>query len=332
MKEIFELIKKLTFGKIANYVKLNISYFFYFYFKGKNIKGLPYSLSVEPTNICNLNCLQCPTGQKILNRDTGNLKTETFNEIIKQNKKNLLTLILYFQGEPFIASKIYDFINIASKNNIYTITSTNGHYLSKENCKKIIKSGLNKLIISLDGTSQTEYEKYRQNGDFNKVISGIKNIIEVKKNLKSKLPVIELQFLVFRHNQHQIKDFFNLAKQLKVDKYKLKTAQIYDLKKDYNLIPTISKYSRYVKDKNGNYKIKNKLKNNCYRMWTSSVITWDGDVVPCCFDKDAKYKLGNINTHNFKQIWNNTKYYKFRDSIKNNRAKIDICQNCTQGL
>ncbi|RLD48488.1 MAG: radical SAM protein, partial [Bacteroidetes bacterium] len=303
MKETYFVIKKLTFSKIINYLKLNISYFFYFNLNKKKINGLPYSLSVETTNICNLNCLQCPTGQKTLTRPTGNITTETFNKIITQNKKNLISVILYFQGEPFISDKIYDFINIASENKIYTITSTNGHFLNKDNCKKIVKSKLNKLIISLDGTSQETYETYRKGGNYNTVIEGIKNITEAKKQTKSKLPIIELQFLVFRHNQHQINEFKQLAKHLKVDKYKLKTAQIYDFDKNSDLIPTIDKYSRYKLDKNGNYKIKNKLKNRCYRMWTSSVVTWNGNIVPCCFDKDAKHKLGNINSGKFADIW-----------------------------
>ena len=332
MKETFEIIKKLSFGKILNYLKINISYFSYFFLGGKTVKGLPFSLSVEPTNICNLNCLQCPTGQQTLTRETGTLNIETYEKIIYQNKNNLISLILYFQGEPFITDKIYDFINIVSKNKIYTITSTNGHYLDKENCEKIVKSGLNKLIISLDGTSQEKYVIYRQGGDFIKVINGIKNIVDAKKQHNSKLPIIELQFLVFKHNQHQINDFKTLSKKLKVDKFKLKTAQIYNLDSDVDLIPTIKKYSRYKKDENGKYKIKSKLKNRCYRMWTSSVLTWNGNVVPCCFDKDANYNMGNINKMYFKQIWKNNDYNKFRNAIKNNRAKINICRNCTEGL
>ena len=138
--------------------------------------------------------------------------------------------------------------------------------------------------------------------------------------------------MVFKHNQHQINDFKNLAKQLNVDKFKLKTAQIYDFEKNSDLIPTIAKYSRYTIDENGNFKIKSKLKNRCYRMWTSSVVTCNGDVVPCCFDKDARYKLGNINNEAFNSIWKNNNYTNFRKQIKTNRKSIDICRNCTEGL
>ena len=59
-----------------------------------------------------------------------------------------------------------------------------------------------------------------------------------------------------------------------------------------NLIPTIDKYSRYRKDKNGKMQIKSGLSNHCWRLWHANVITWDGLVVPCCFDKDAHAPAG----------------------------------------
>jgi radical SAM protein with 4Fe4S-binding SPASM domain len=62
------------------------------------------------------------------------------------------------------------------------------------------------------------------------------------------------------------------------------------------------------------------------------VITWDGIVSPCCFDKDAKYKFGNIFVEKFKDIWTNNKYTNFRKAIIKNRKGIDICTNCTEGL
>ena len=89
------------------------------------------------------------------------------------------------------------------------------------------------------------------------------------------------------------------------------------------LIPTIDKYSRYKQMPDGTWKIKNKMINSCWRMWQSCVITWDGGVVPCCFDKDAKYKLGNLEVENFKDIWFSDPYNNFRKSILESRNKID---------
>ena len=66
-------------------------------------------------------------------------------------------------------------------------------------------------------------------------------------------------------------------------------------------------------------------------MWSSCVITWDGKVVPCCFDKDAAKKLGDISQNKFKTIWTNSNYVDFRRKLLKSRKEIDICKNCSEG-
>ncbi len=116
-----------------------------------------------------------------------------------------------------------------------------------------------------------------------------------------------------------------------VNEVKLKTAQIYNYKNGNALIPTIEKYSRYQKLEDGTYRVKNKLLNQCWKLWHSSVITWDGQVVPCCFDKDATHKMGNLKNQSFEKIWNDNSYNSFRKSLTKGRSNIDICKNCTEG-
>ena len=332
-KETILFLKKLTLKKFINSVKVYASYFFSITVKYPKRFGYPISISVEPTATCNLHCPECPSGNGELTRFKGNIDFLLYKKIIDEAAPYLLNLILYFQGEPFLNKEIFKLIEYASvKKKIYTIISTNGHFLDDETSKKIIRSGLDKIIISLDGTTPETYEKYRKNGQFETVISGIKSIVSQKEKLKSKTPVIVIQFLVFKFNEHQIRDIKELSRELKVDKLELKTAQIYDFEKDKELIPSIEKYSRYRKNTNGNYEIKSKLKNRCRRLWEASVITNTGEVLPCCFDKDAKYSGGNINLFNFKATNNNEKTVNFRKNLLKNRKQIDICRNCTEGL
>jgi radical SAM protein with 4Fe4S-binding SPASM domain len=116
-----------------------------------------------------------------------------------------------------------------------------------------------------------------------------------------------------------------------VDEVKLKTAQIYDFENGSPLIPENPKYSRYRKLENGFYAIKNKLLNQCWKMWHSCVVTWDGRVVPCCFDKDATHQFGNLNQDSFTSIWSGNAYQDFRNKLLKSRSEIDICTNCTEG-
>src|ERR687889_540002 len=139
----------------------------------------------------------------------------------------------------------------------YAATSTNAHYLTDEVARKTVESGLDRLIISIDGTTQDVYRQYRVGGNLDKVIEGAKNIVKWKKELKSKKPFVFLQFLVVKHNEHQIEEIKEIAKEIGVDQVRFKTAQVYDYKNDPNqLIPSIEKFSRYKKDNDGDYTVK----------------------------------------------------------------------------
>ena len=259
------------------------------------------------------------------------LQKEFFSETIDQLYKDLLYLVFYFQGEPYLNPSFLDMVKYASSKKIYTATSTNAHYLTDAKSKRTIESGLDRLIISIDGTTQETYQQYRVGGKLEKVIEGARNIVKWKKELNSKTPFVVFQFLVVKHNEHQVEDVKKLAKEIGVDDVWFKTAQVYDYENDpNNLIPTIDKYSRYRKTGSGT-EFKGKLSNQCWRLWHDPVITWDGLVAPCCFDKDAQHRLGNLKEKSFKEIWKNREYTKFRTQILKGRKSIDICANCSEG-
>lgn len=294
-------------------------------------RGMPLSISVEPTTSCNLRCPECPSGLRAFTRPTGMMNKELFESLIHQLSDSLSYLIFYFQGEPYLHPHLLEMVRLASQKKIYTATSTNAHYLNDEAARETVASGLDRLIISLDGTTQETYQSYRIGGKLDKVIEGAKNILRWKKQMKSMTPHVIFQFLVVRHNEHQIDDVKKLAKELGVDEVKLKTAQIYDFENGSALIPVNQKYSRYERNASGKYSIKNELHNECWKMWHSCVVTWDGKVVPCCFDKDAHFVLGDLNHLPFKEIWEGQKYNEFRESLFASRAQIEMCRNCTEG-
>lgn len=295
------------------------------------ISGLPISISVEPTTSCNLRCPECPSGLRSFTRPTGMLQQKLFKDVIDQLAPKLSYLIFYFQGEPYLNPNFLDMVQYASEQGIYTATSTNAHYLTNENAKRTLESGLDRLIISIDGTTQDTYQAYRIGGSLEKVIEGTRQIVALKKQLKSKTPHIVFQFLVVKPNEHQVPEVYRLAKQLGVDEVVLKTAQIYDYENGSDLIPDQDKYSRYRKSSSGKFEIKNSLDNHCWKMWHSCVITWDGKVVPCCFDKDAHFVLGDLNKNAFEEIWFGDQYNQFRSTLLRSRKEIEICKNCTEG-
>jgi radical SAM protein with 4Fe4S-binding SPASM domain len=214
---------------------------------------------------------------------------------------------------------------------MYTATSTNAHYLTKEKSEETVKSGLSRIIISIDGTTQEVYEQYRKRGKLDKVLEGTKNLIEARQRFKSSTPHIIFQFLVVKPNEHQIEDVVKLGNELGVDEVRFKTAQVYDYENGNPLLPDNEEYSRYRKGKDGKFRLKNKMLNHCWRMWQGCVVTWDGKVVPCCFDKDATHQLGDLNSTSFNTLWKSEPYDNFRESVLTARDQIDICMNCTEG-
>lgn len=331
LKDISNFVSKLTPRRVWNATKL-VSSFYYTKWTGKPVQwGLPMTISIEPTTACNLRCPECPSGLRAFTRPTGNLKKDFFRKSIDELHKHLIYLIFYFQGEPYINPNFLDMVKYAHDKGIYTITSTNGHFLNDVNAKKTIESGLDRMIISVDGTTQEVYENYRKEGNLEAVLQGAKNVVKWKRELKSSTPHIIFQFLVVKPNEHQIDEVYRLAEEIGIDEVKLKTAQVYEYEQGNDLIPTIEKYSRYKKNKDGTYSVKNKLLNHCWKLWHACVITWDGMVVPCCFDKDALHRLGDMKQQSFKEIWQGKPYRQFRSQILKGRDQIDICKNCTEG-
>ncbi len=261
-----------------------------------------------------------------------------FRSIIDQLSPQLTYLTLYFQGEPYLDPNFFESIRYARSKKIYVSTSTNGHFFSQENISQTISSGLNRLIISLDGTNQEAYASYRIGGNFEKVTEGIRQLVRIKKERHAGTPFIILQFLVLKTNQHQIREIKMLGKQLSVDQVELKTAQFNNYQSGHPLMPDIPKYSRYTLTKSSiqqpssptTYQHKNHFPNTCFRMWSSCVLTWDGKVVPCCFDKDAAHALGDMTRQSFQTIWRSPEYHSFRLRILKDRKSVPMCMNCSQ--
>jgi radical SAM protein with 4Fe4S-binding SPASM domain len=313
--------------KPVNLIKAGYSYLNGSVTGRTDIKGMPVSINMELTNNCNLNCPQCSSGSGRMLRSKGFMNIDLFKKVMQELGPYLYNVNLYFQGEPMLHPLFFSFLTNCPDTKI--VVSTNGHFLSEESSERIVRSGLNKLIISLDGIDQEAYSEYRVNGDVNKVIDGIRNISNVREKHRSSL-IIELQVLVNRFNEHQVPAMRQLAKSVNA-KLMLKSMQIIDKADIGSWLPAKRRFRRY-RLTDGTYELKSSLPDRCARQWFNPVITWDGKVVPCCFDKDAEYIMGDLNQDTFREIWNGPKYRIFRKSILAGRNMIDMCRNCTSGL
>ncbi|WP_462317383.1 radical SAM/SPASM domain-containing protein [Marinilabilia sp.] len=322
-------LRTFSLRRLFNLLKLGGSFFISRILQKPVCLTGPFALSIEPSGNCQLKCPECPTGAAVLSRPKGLMRTTLFEKTISETTNYLIHLNLYFQGEPLTHPKLSNFVRIASKKKIYTTISTNGLLLEEKTCHRLIKAGLSRIIVSLDGFSQPIYETYRRGGDVENVKRGILNLIEARSQLKKHHPLIIVQTLAFDHNNHEIPKIKKWCKQVGVDKLEVKSVQINDYG-DGSVKPWEGN-SRYEKNKNDSLALKGKAYNHCWRHWSSAVISWNGDVAPCCYDKDIEHNMGNTSTIDFNKIWKSHNYKNFKHKILNDRSTIKMCQNCPEG-
>jgi len=292
---------------------------------------MPISYSIEPTNHCNLQCPECPSGLGSLTRPLGLLKTDDFKKLIGEISSTGFYIQLFFQGEPYINKNLPEMINYAQSKKVYVSISTNGHFVNENNVDLVLDNAPDKLIFSVDGLDEESYQKYRVGGTFEQADKGLRLLINRKKERRVKKPFVEFQFIVMKQNEHQIEEVKKYCNEVGVDKLVFKTMQISSYENAAKFLPSNKKFRRYVLEDNS-FRIKNKISNHCFALWRTSVITWDGKVVPCCFDKDAQHEIGIANGRAFGDVWKSEKYFDFRNKILSSRKSVPMCSNCTEGL
>jgi radical SAM protein with 4Fe4S-binding SPASM domain len=224
-------------------------------------------------------------------------------------------------------------IKIAKVYKVDTKIDSNLNQFTEEDAEAMILSGLDKLIVSIDGATRETYSKYRINGDFDKVIGNLGLLVRKKREMKMANPFISWQFLVFRHNEHEIEQAKTMAADMGVDGIGITKAFIGD--KDW--LPSNEEYSYYKKGEIGgrehtsNY-FKPFGEKFCNWPWEAIVVNPNGSVSPCCSVEDEAGDFGNIFNSPFRDIWNNSNYKEARSFIKNKLMpegkRENICLSC----
>ena len=292
---------------------------------------MPMSLSIEPTTSCNLRCPECPSGLRSFTRNTGHTDVHNASAWIHDMAEYLVYCNLYFQGEPLLHPQLEGLIDACHGHGIYASTSTNAHHLTAKRAQSLVEAGLNRLIVSIDGATQESYASYRIGGCLDRVLEGTGHILEASRSARRGTHVV-WQFLVVKPNEHEIPKIQRLAREMGVHELVIKTAQLDTPRDGHPLLASHREHRRYDRDKvSGKWVLRNPLNDECWRMWQGAVATWDGNVVPCCFDKDASHVMGNLNKESMKSIWHTPAYEDFRRQVTSNRRGIAMCTNCSEG-
>jgi radical SAM protein with 4Fe4S-binding SPASM domain len=298
------------------------------------VPGLPRILMIEPTNECNLRCPLCPTGAGTLKRPKGTMSFELYRRVLDELDGALERLMLYNYGEPFLHPRIFDMIAAARQAEIHTRISTNGLvFLHAHHADDLIASRLNHLRVSLDGATAETYSVYRVGGQLDRILEGVRLLQQRKRELGRARPVVELQFIVMRHNEHELPAMRQIAHELGTP-LRVKTVGLGDLNREparQQWLPSRASLRRYLAG-DGQFELApdGQARHVCDHPWHRLVVNWDGQVTPCCYDRHGAYEFGNA-ADGMSAVWNGERLQAFRQAVRSTSPPA-ICQRCAVRL
>ncbi len=324
------LISVLTLRRIANALLIHGSYLLSRLLRRPVVWGLPLSLTIEPTSLCNLRCPECPSGARTLTRPGGFADLEAACRLIDEVAPRVAGIQFYFQGEPFLHRDLPALIAHARKRNMFVGISTNAHFMTRELADTLVQVGLQRLVVSLDGVTEESYTAYRVGGSLATVLESLEHLRAARASARHCRTDVILQFLVNKFNEGEIETARALASRYDA-RLVLKTMQVYSVESAKRFLPSDPAFSRYHPDST-TLRTLAAPANTCSQLWMRSVVTWDGTLVPCCFDKDAEFAFANVFEVGFAEGWRSSAFRAFRNRILHERGAVPMCGNCTEGL
>ncbi|PLX17490.1 MAG: hypothetical protein C0599_13535 [Salinivirgaceae bacterium] len=319
----FSLIKLLTLQRIIHFIRLHLLHVT-IRLTRKVRSIVPYNLSIELSSICNLKCPQCPVGLGQINRSQKFMEPSTAHTVVDQFAPRGMVLNLYFQGESLLHPNFFEIASIGPKKKLYTILSTNATLINAENAKKLIETGIHRIIISADGIDQEAYEKYRIGGVAENVWKSIELLATAKKEQRKIWPEIIVQTLVNKHNENTLDEIKKHALRLGANKVNFKTMQIYQNHEAW--LPSNKKFRRYESEN-----LIKEPKNKCLRALSGVVVSSDGEILPCCHDKQAENSFGKV-ADGFVSNVQGEKRKEFLKTIYLSEQMHPICKNCPEAM
>ncbi|MCO6494392.1 MAG: radical SAM protein [Bacteroidetes bacterium] len=272
-------------------------------FKARTIqmKSLPYKITVDPGNVCNLRCPGCHTG--ILHK--GRIKPqfltlENYKIILKNFEKHALSIALYNWGEPFMNPEMFSIIEHTHSKRVGSTIHSNFNIFDEQMAENAVKSGLTHIYLSIDGSTQDAYSQYRVKGNIDNVIENIKIMVETRKRLKSHFPILTWKFLVFEHNKHEIEDARKKAMQLGLDSFE-----------HFMAVPKLTDIYDLAEQNRNNSDFK-PGESDCQSLWSSIYVNPNGEVLPCSLAFRPEESFGNLLENSLQEVWNNRNYISAR--------------------
>lgn len=318
-------VKASFLNKLKNLYKKggwNPAFYFYRYRfnhpKISHIENYPVDIIAEITNACNLKCAMCFHADDALpvtkTTTTSLMKMEMFAKIVDESARHgLCALKLSWRGEPMLHKKFIEMIQYAKRRGILEVTTlTNGTLMDEAMCRAIVDSGLDQIVISIDGFTKNTFEKIRVGADYDEVFNNVETLIKVRG--KARKPFIRLQYTESETNKHETTEFFNFWKD-KVDEIS---------------ISYVKEFSSTKKEDSGAAAVHEFC---CSQLFQRLVIMTDGTVTVCATDVMGNIAIGNVRETSIKDLWHGPKLNALRDlHTSGNYFKNPMCRICVNHL
>jgi radical SAM protein with 4Fe4S-binding SPASM domain len=300
--------------------------------------ALPYHVVIDPSTICNLRCPLCVQSTAPKGRPRTVLQPKAFDAVLDQIKENAIRLDLFSWGEPLLNPGLCKIVRKASGVSLYTRTSTHFSHSTGVVPLEMVESGLSYIVASIDGASQSTYEKYRIGGDLKIVLRNLEQLVKARDASGSSL-LIEWQYLVMKHNVDEIEDARRTAESIGVDLFRfggargvmdkkllLPSAETVGFSADY-LLPSDHPLSEY--DATGAKK-RDFETSRCYWLWGKIALNPDGGVSPCWSSWFKKHDIGNWGQQTIAEVWNSQGYMNARLAAMSGgkRDGETVCERC----
>ncbi|MBI4020057.1 MAG: SPASM domain-containing protein [Candidatus Aenigmarchaeota archaeon] len=284
--------------------------------KIKGMHSFPPGLLVETINTCNAKCTMCP--YPAMTRKKEFMPMELYKKIVDEAAgQGVKRFQLNATNEPLTDPLIFKRIQYAREKGITgTRFFSNGSLLSEEKAKALLESGLELLIISLDGATKEVYEKVRVGLDYDTVIANITRFLEMRKAGGYQYPKVELHMTVSKANTSEAEAFVSKFKQLA----------------DVVTTTIAHDWAGQTQENNPLHVITNPVPATpCRKLWFDFNVLADGRVALCCLDYDGKVILGDVKSQSIMEIWNGEAYRKIRDAhVNGNQSTLNLCNTCHQ--
>lgn len=289
-------------------------------FEGRLKKEFPSQVLVDITEVCNLGCIHCPHPDfKISQHYSAQYIDIKLNEKlvdeVKLHGKGLTQYIRYASnGEPLIHPHAFDMLDYAVQNcgTLVTLT-TNGTILNEKRIRKLIKSGLHMIDVSIDAFKEETYKVIRKGGDLKVTRKNVIRLLEIIQEEKSEAKVI-VSFVKQDENKDEADDFYNFWKKAGVNDV---------LIREQHSCSGAKEEIKFYKNS------KNIERRPCVYPWERIVLNARGDLSFCPSDWVHGSFITNYKDNTIKEIWNGDFYKKLREAhLKNDFENFNFCGQC----